>query len=107
MILITGATGSNGTEIVKQLAARNIPFRAMVRHLDRARAIAEVVEGDFDHPETLLNALSGIDRAFLVTNSTVGAEARARLAQERSNNEKSRKDRKFTANNCLSRSHKS
>lgn len=58
MILVTGATGSNGTEIVKRLAARNVQVRAMVRDYpagetasqrNRASAIAvpnvEVVEG--------------------------------------------------------------
>jgi uncharacterized protein YbjT (DUF2867 family) len=79
MILVTGATGSNGSEIVKRLAAQNIPVRAMVRQRNRAGAIAlpnvELVEGDFDRPETLLSALSGADRAFLVTNSSAHAEA--------------------------------
>jgi uncharacterized protein YbjT (DUF2867 family) len=31
MILIAGATGTNGTEIIKQLAGRGIGVRAMVR----------------------------------------------------------------------------
>ncbi|MBW4689351.1 MAG: SDR family oxidoreductase [Komarekiella atlantica HA4396-MV6] len=79
MILVTGATGNNGSEIVKMLAAQNIPVRAMVRNRNRTGAIAlpsvEVVEGDFDRPETLLNALIGVDRAFLVTNSSKHAQA--------------------------------
>ena len=78
MILVTGATGSNGSEIVKMLAAQNVPVRAMVRDRSRAGAIAlpgvEVVEGDFDRPETLLSALSGVDRAFLLTNSSECAQ---------------------------------
>lgn len=79
MILVTGATGNNGSEIIKRLAAQNIPVRAMVR--DRASAIAiaapnvEVVEADFDRPETLLTTLSSVDRVFLVTNSSERAEA--------------------------------
>jgi uncharacterized protein YbjT (DUF2867 family) len=87
MILVTGATGNNGSEIVKMLAAQNIPVRAMVRDAfgtrgrarNRANAIAlpnvEVVEADFNRPATLLSALSGVDRAFLVTNSSEHAEA--------------------------------
>lgn len=79
MILVTGATGNNGTEIVKRLVARNVPVRAMVRNRERAIAIAlpnvEIVEGDFDRPETLLSALVNVDRAFLLTNSTERAEA--------------------------------
>ncbi|AGF52978.1 slr0317 [Synechocystis sp. PCC 6803] len=78
-ILVTGATGSNGTEIVKRLAAKNVQVRAMVRDFDRAKKIAfpnvEVVEGNFDRPETLLEALAEVDRAFLLTNSTERAEA--------------------------------
>lgn len=78
-ILVTGATGSNGREILKLLAARNVPVRAMVRDLSRADASTppnvEVVEGNFDRPETLLPALRGVDRAFLLTNSTEHAQA--------------------------------
>lgn len=79
MILVTGATGSNGTEIVKRLAAKNVKVRAMVRNRERASVITEpnveVVEGDFERPETLLNALAGVTRAFLLTNSETRAEA--------------------------------
>lgn len=79
MILVTGATGSNGTEIVKHLAARNVQVRAMVRDRNRAKEIAlpnvELVEADFDRPETLLVALTGVERAFLVTSSSERVEA--------------------------------
>lgn len=77
MLLVTGATGNNGSEIIKRLAMQNVPVRAMVR--DRAKAMTapnvEVVEADFDRPETLLSALSDVDRAFLLTNSSEHAEA--------------------------------
>lgn len=79
MILVTGATGNNGVEIVKRLAAQNVQVRAMVRSRARASAIAvpnvEVVEGDFDRPETLLGALAGVERAFLLTNSSERAQS--------------------------------
>jgi uncharacterized protein YbjT (DUF2867 family) len=38
MILITGATGTNGTEILRRLATGEVQVRAMVRSLDRASA---------------------------------------------------------------------
>jgi len=61
MILVTGATGNNGLEVLKRLAVRDVQVRAMVRNCDRAVQLAhcqvEIVAGDFDHPETLLNAL--------------------------------------------------
>jgi uncharacterized protein YbjT (DUF2867 family) len=79
MILVTGATGNNGTEIVKRLATARVQVRAMVRNRERANAIAlpnvEVVEGDFDRPATLLSALAGVERAFLLTNSSERAQA--------------------------------
>src|ERR671932_43044 len=79
MILVTGATGNNGKEIVKRLAVADVQVRAMVRNRARASAIAlphvEVVEGDFDRPETLLGALAGVERAFLLTSSTERAQS--------------------------------
>jgi uncharacterized protein YbjT (DUF2867 family) len=86
-ILITGATGSNGIEILKLLAAQNICVRAMVRDIRKAHSIfqaqgyivdrsnIELVEGDLDVPETLLTPLGGVNHAFLLTNSTDRAEA--------------------------------
>jgi uncharacterized protein YbjT (DUF2867 family) len=51
----------------------------MVRDPGRASALAvphiEVVEGDFDHPATLLAALAGVERAFLLTSSSERTEA--------------------------------
>ena len=87
MILVTGATGNNGTEILKRLATGDVLVRAMVRNRERASAVGlphvEVVEGDFDRPATLLAALAGVERAFLLTNSSERAQAqrgiRARL----------------------------
>src|SRR5829696_3707613 len=79
MILVTGATGNNGTEIVKRLATARVQVRAMVRNRERANAIAlpnvEVVKGDFDRPATLLSSLAGVERAFLLTNSSERAQA--------------------------------
>jgi uncharacterized protein YbjT (DUF2867 family) len=48
MLLVTGATGNNGSGIIKRLALQNVPVRATVR--DRAKAMTapnvEVVEAD-------------------------------------------------------------
>jgi uncharacterized protein YbjT (DUF2867 family) len=79
MILITGATGTVGRELAKQLSARGVPYRAMVRSSKDAEAFlalegAEAVIGDFDRTETLTRALQGMERAFLLTNSSERAE---------------------------------
>lgn len=76
--LVTGASGSNGSELVGLFAARGLQVRAMVRSLERAEAIrlpvVELVEANFDDPSTLVNALSGVRRAFLLTPSSERAQ---------------------------------
>jgi len=39
MILITGATGKTGGEVARQLAAADIPFRALIRNPDKAEEL--------------------------------------------------------------------
>jgi len=74
MILVTGATGLNGSELVHRLSARGVPVRALVRNTAKAAGLSslpnvEVVEGDMAHPETLSRALRGVDRAMLISSS--------------------------------------
>lgn len=79
-ILVTGATGNVGSQLVGLLAAQHIPFRAMVRSVEAARRLpaladAELAVGDFNDKEAIVNALSGIDKVFLLTSSSAQAEA--------------------------------
>ncbi len=81
MILVTGATGKNGVEIIRRLSGRKEPVRAMVhRQNDVMRGTPNVeleyVEADFDDPASLRKVLSGVQRAFLVTNSSEQVEER-------------------------------
>ena len=74
MILVTGATGLNGGELVRLLSARGVQVRALVRSAARAEALSslpnvEIVEGDMARPETLSGALRGVDRAMLISSS--------------------------------------
>lgn len=74
MILVTGATGLNGGELVRLLSARGVPVRALVRDASRAAAISalpnvHIVQGDMAHPETLAEPLRGVDRAMLISSS--------------------------------------
>lgn len=78
-ILITGATGNVGTELTKLLSAQGVPFRAMVRSIEKADRLAaldgaEIVVGDFNDEETVANALKDAERAFLLTDSSEQAE---------------------------------
>jgi uncharacterized protein YbjT (DUF2867 family) len=75
-ILVTGATGNIGGEIIKALATQAIPARAMVRNPAKAAKLdgIELVEGDFDNPTALNTALTGIKRAFLILPDSSEAE---------------------------------
>jgi uncharacterized protein YbjT (DUF2867 family) len=68
-ILVTGATGNIGAEVVRLLQAQNYPVRAAVRDANRKLATAPdvpTVAFDFTRPERYVPALEGIGRIFLV-----------------------------------------
>ncbi|MGW5377282.1 SDR family NAD(P)-dependent oxidoreductase [Nocardia sp. NPDC003999] len=68
MIVITGATGTIGSEIVRQLSERGISVRAVTRNPDRAEVPAgvEVVRGDYTDLASMANAMAGAEAAFVV-----------------------------------------
>jgi uncharacterized protein YbjT (DUF2867 family) len=71
MILVTGATGTNGRLVVHLLLRAGAAVRAMVQSTakaaDLAQAGAGVVAADFDRPETLRAALEGVERCLLLS----------------------------------------
>jgi uncharacterized protein YbjT (DUF2867 family) len=71
MILVVGATGTNGREVVRRLVAAGQRVRAMVRTPSKAGDLrgegVELVQGDLDAPGSLDAALAGVDRAFFVS----------------------------------------
>src|SRR5215813_14222189 len=71
MILVMGATGTNGRLVVQALRAAGVPVRAMVQDSSRAtdlqRAGAQVIVADFDQPNTLDAALAGAERCLLLS----------------------------------------
>ena len=69
-ILLTGVGGNTGRVIADSLLAQGVPFVAMTHSVRnradfRARGMATVL-GDFDHPPSVVRALHGIERAYLV-----------------------------------------
>lgn len=96
MILVTGATGHVGGELVRRLAAAGHPVRAMTRRPAEARLPdgVEAVYGDADDPASLDAAFAGASGAFLMSAQGVGtapgpthdlalAEAAARAGTQR------------------------
>ncbi|MFE7111932.1 NAD(P)H-binding protein [Streptomyces sp. NPDC057575] len=70
MILVTGATGTIGREVVRRIPA-DLAVRIMARHPERvtdAGAAAEIVHGDFSDPASVAGVLRGVRTVFLVTN---------------------------------------
>lgn len=72
-ILLTGATGLAGSAVVREFIRSGHPVRVLVRNPTRAAALrafptVEVVTGDLLRPETLRDALRGVDRALLLSS---------------------------------------
>ncbi|TXF85662.1 NAD-dependent epimerase/dehydratase family protein [Neolewinella aurantiaca] len=67
MILLTGGTGFLGRRIAQALNTAQLPFRALARETSDVSALkamgpdVEIVEGDLNDPESLLDACAGID----------------------------------------------
>lgn len=68
MILVTGATGNVGGELLAALADRGQPVRAVVRAAAGASVPSgvDVVQADLELPESLTPALDGIRDVFLL-----------------------------------------
>ena len=75
MILVTGGTGTVGSEVVKQLAATGEKFRLLARDPKKAfqGANVELIKGDLSDEAALSKALTGADKLFLLTNSAPGS----------------------------------
>jgi len=69
MILITGASGSVGREVVREMQKTGQAFCAMYRSKEEAAKAptgVKTVIADFRDTASLLSALQGVERAFLV-----------------------------------------
>ena len=71
MILVIGATGTIGREVVKGLKAKGEQVRAMIHDPAKATAVrepdVEYVTGDLAEPESVTAALQGIEKTFLLS----------------------------------------
>lgn len=71
-ILVTGATGTVGREIIKQLALQDVNVRAGVHSIIKGENLkrlpgVEIVELDFRNPDSLHAAFTHVDRLMLIT----------------------------------------
>lgn len=74
-VLVTGATGTVGSALVPALQARGATVRAMTRDPERSVPGVENVVADLNDPQTVTDALKGVDTAFLNSPSEEDAAA--------------------------------
>jgi len=67
MILVTGAAGTVGSEVVKELKGRGASFK--VGYRNRRTPGVDGVAIDLEKPETLAPALRGVETVFLLSSS--------------------------------------
>ncbi|MER5216942.1 NAD(P)H-binding protein [Streptomyces sp. NPDC002838] len=68
MVLVTGATGNVGAELVRALVRLGEPVRALSRsgRADAGAPGADAVAGDLNRPETVRDALDDVQALFLM-----------------------------------------
>lgn len=82
-ILVTGGTGTVGSEVVRLLAERKEDVRVLVRTEEKKKSLPDNVcgvIGDLDDQETLGGALLGIDKLFLLTPLSPNEEKQGKNA---------------------------
>jgi uncharacterized protein YbjT (DUF2867 family) len=82
-VVVTGATGQQGGAVTRELLARGIPVRALVRAPESPaaerlrRSGVELVVGRLEDPASLERAFAGADALFAVTTPFEGVAAEA------------------------------
>jgi uncharacterized protein YbjT (DUF2867 family) len=81
-ILVTGATGNVGRNVVEQLAKRGTQVRALVRDPSKAKFAdgVEVVQGDLLDVDSLRAAMTGVSTLFLLNGVVADEYTQALIA---------------------------
>ena len=78
MIFVTGAGGTVGSELIRQLQSKSFPFRAGYHSADKVAAAKErgieAVQIDFTQPTDLRAVLDGCEKLFLLGPNTIDQE---------------------------------
>jgi uncharacterized protein YbjT (DUF2867 family) len=72
-VLVAGASGTTGSEVLAQLVAAGVDVRAMSRSKEKAAALrgpgVEAVVATYDDPASLASAFEGVGAAYVVTSA--------------------------------------
>jgi uncharacterized protein YbjT (DUF2867 family) len=75
VVLVAGATGGTGQEVVDQALAQGLHVRALVRDQSKARMLfgdrVQYVTGDVREPRSLKKAVKGVDEVICALGSSV------------------------------------
>ncbi|GAA4715491.1 NmrA/HSCARG family protein [Phytohabitans rumicis] len=83
-VLVTGATGNQGSAVARALLTQGQPVRALTRDPHKPAAArlaelgAELVTGDFDDPAALRRAAAGTSAVFVMSTPMQSPDAEAR-----------------------------
>ncbi|HEX2950981.1 MAG TPA: SDR family oxidoreductase [Armatimonadota bacterium] len=84
VILVTGATGTIGSQVVQFLVEKDVQIRAAVHTPEKAAALRrdhiEVVPFDYANNDVMEAALQGVDKVFLLTPAVLEGGEMARNA---------------------------
>jgi NADH dehydrogenase len=90
MILVTGGTGTLGTELLGRLRARRLAVRVLTRDPARARHLTgegvEVVQGDARDGRVLARVMGGVDTVISAMHGFAGVDAAGTRAVDRGGN---------------------
>ena len=90
MILVTGGTGTLGTEVVRRLRARGRSVRVLTRDPARAKHLAgdgvEVVAGDVRDGRVLTRVMGGVSAVVSAMHGFAGVDAAGTTAVDREGN---------------------
>lgn len=89
-ILVTGATGTVGREVVKSLRSKNVAIKAAIHQLNKASILTEdsssgkgnveYVVVNYDDPKTITKALEDVEKIFLLTPAMTTPSEGERIA---------------------------
>jgi uncharacterized protein YbjT (DUF2867 family) len=82
MILITGATGNVGREIIKQISNAEHPIRVLSRNPEKGSFLknVEVTTGNLSDPESIKDVLKGVKKVFLI--NVPGSDQFSQIAKQ-------------------------
>ncbi|OPY32464.1 MAG: NmrA-like family protein [Methanomassiliicoccales archaeon PtaU1.Bin124] len=103
-VLVTGATGTVGKELVATLVQRRTPVRALVHDMNKADGLVdmgvEISVGDLHDPEQVRRAMDGVEKVYLLIPAVQDMLEMTKVVKEEAERMGVRKIVKHSLINC-------